>query len=79
LKTTFTSIPREEVEEIRGKDGKAERGEPEARPMTSFFSSSFYGAPSHAPRRTPPEGCLCGEQEEEEKEAYPPIGTDLQV
>jgi hypothetical protein len=37
-------IPKEKVEEIRGKDGKTDRGEPEARSMTSFFSSSFYGA-----------------------------------
>jgi hypothetical protein len=68
------------------KDGeKADRGEPGARSVTSFFSSSFYGAfrrrlvPPRLGRRAPPEGCLCGEQEEEEKEAYPPAGTSLQV
>ncbi len=36
-------IPKEKVEEIREKMEKADRGEPEARSMTSFFSMLFMG------------------------------------
>jgi hypothetical protein len=52
-------IPKEKVEEIRGKDGKTDRGEPEA--SVTSFSSFLWGlpAPPRAPRlgrRAPPEG-----------------------
>jgi hypothetical protein len=49
-------LPKEKVEEIRGKDGKADRGEPEA--SATSFSSFLWGlpAPPHAPRRAPLEG-----------------------
>jgi hypothetical protein len=65
--TLYFLIPKEKVEEIRDKDGeKADRGEPGARSVTSFFSSSFYGAfqrrlvPPRLRRRAPPEGCRHG-------------------
>jgi hypothetical protein len=48
--TLYFFIPKEKVE-IRGKDGKADRGEPEA---SSLFFPPFYGAPLRAPRRAPP-------------------------
>ncbi|MFZ8839955.1 MAG: hypothetical protein ACO2PM_13815 [Pyrobaculum sp.] len=49
-------LPKEKVEEIRGKDGKADRGEPEA--SATSFSSFLWGlpAPPRAPRRAPLEG-----------------------
>ena len=59
-------IPKETMKRL-GKDGKPDRGEPETS-VTSFLWG--LPAPPRAPRlgrRAPPEGCLCGEQEEEEK------------
>jgi len=38
-------IPKEKVEEIREKDGKADRGEPEAS-VTSFFLFIFLRGPA---------------------------------
>jgi hypothetical protein len=47
-------IPKEKVEEIRGKDGKTDRSEPEA--SATSFSSFLWSlpAPPRAPRRAPP-------------------------
>jgi len=57
--TLYFLIPKEKVEEIREKDGKADRGEPEAS-VTSFFSFLWgLPAPPRAPRlgrRAPLEG-----------------------
>jgi hypothetical protein len=52
-------LPKEKVEEIRGKDGKADRGEPEA--SATSFSSFLWGLPApprvaRLGRRAPPEG-----------------------
>jgi hypothetical protein len=79
-------IPKEKIEQVKERIFKTDRGVPEARSMTSFFSILFMGSSgavscSAAGAKSSSGGMpsLCGEQEEGKKEAYPPAGTSLQV
>jgi len=67
-----------------GKRWRKNKDEPEAS-VTSFFSSFLWGLPAPPRAAAGAESSsggmpsLCGEQEEEKKETYPPAGTSLQV
>jgi hypothetical protein len=68
-------IPKEKVEEIRGKDRKADRGEPEAS-VTSFFLFIFLWGSASCSAKCSSGGIMW--TKDGEKEAYQPAGTSLQ-